>query len=45
MSKPSRKPGPYPKDRTKQCYPFEVVGVAHAGLNYCRSKSKTELKS
>ena len=32
MPYPSPKPGPCPKDRTGQCYPFQFVGVDYAGL-------------
>ena len=42
---PSSKPGPLPKDRTEQCYPFKVIRVDYAGPIYYRSKNKTELKS
>ena len=36
MSYPGPKPGPYPKDRTEQCYPFQVVGVNYAGMKVIR---------
>ena len=32
MSYPNPKPGPCPKDRTGQCYPFQFVGVDYASL-------------
>ena len=37
---PSLKPGPLPKKRTQECYPFQVIGVDYTGPIYYRSKNK-----
>ena len=41
----SPKPGPLPKDRTKKCFPFEVIGTDYEGPIYYQTKKKNELKA
>ena len=41
----SPKPRPLPKDRTKKCFSFEVIGTDYAGPIYSKTKKKSELKA
>ena len=45
MPFPRPKPRALLKQRTQQCYPFQVIGVDFAGPIYYRSKSKAISKS
>ena len=45
VSYPEPKPGLLTKDRTEQCFPFQVIGVDYAGPIYYRSKIKRDLKA
>ena len=42
---PSPKPGPLHKQRTQECYPFQVIGVGYTGPIYYRSENKVISKS
>ena len=43
-SYPDPKPGPLTKDRTEQCFPFQVIGVDYACPIFS-SKTRKDLKA
>ena len=45
MPFPSPKQGTWPKQKTKECHPFQVIGVDFAGPIYYRFKNKVISKS
>ena len=42
---PDPKPGPLAKDRTDQCFPFQVMSVDSAEPIFYRSKARKDLKA
>ena len=42
---PDPKPGQLTKDRTEQCFPFQVIGVDYKDPIFFRSKTRKDLKA